>query len=191
MLRLALVLVLALSGSAAAQDVIDYLGVPGPIVVGETSYELAWSSHPLPHYTKHEYVPEGQAVEDYQSMVMIDFLTGEVTPMGMAEIMMASLEERKATDPMVNMELIQNDATGEVILDFLLSAPDAGGNLVLEWNAYRYASDEDGEGNSGGLLFAVSHRAYGDAAADAFLANLGRLRDEQISLLASAPLPDL
>ena len=191
MLRFAVVFALALTGAAFAQDVVDYLGIPGPIVLGDTSYELAWSSHPLPHYTKHEYVPEGQAVESYQSMVMIDFLAGDVTPMSMAETMMASLEERKGTDPMVNMELIQNDATGEVILDFLLSAPDAEGEIIVEWNAYRYASEEDAEGKEGTLLFAVSHRAYGEEAADRFVADLAVLREEQIALVANAALPEL
>jgi hypothetical protein len=191
MLRFAIVFALALTGSAAAQNVVDYLGIPGPIALGNTSYELAWSSHPVPHYTKHEYVPEGQAVENYQSMVMIDFLAGDVTPMSMVETMMASLEERKATDPMVNMELLENQSTGEVILDFLLSAPDADGNIILEWNAYRYASMQDADGTPGALLFAVSHRAYGDEAAADFITELGPLREEQIALLAGADLPEL
>ncbi len=191
MLRLATLLVLAITGPAAAQEVTDYLGIPGPIVLGETSYELAWSSHPLPNYTKHEYVPEGQVVENYQTMVLVEFLAGEVTPIAMAEAQMARLEERKASDPMVNMDLIQNESTGEVILDFLLSAPDAEGNIILEWNAYRFASEEDAEGNGGALLFAVSHRAYGNDAAEAFLTDLGELRSEQIGLLASAAMPEL
>ena len=40
------------SAPALAQDVTDYLGVPGPITVGDTDYVLAWSSQPSEGYFK-------------------------------------------------------------------------------------------------------------------------------------------
>ena len=54
-----------------------------------------------------------------------------------------------------------------------------------------YAGARPSGGQSGGLLFAVSHRAYGDDAAKAFLTDLATLRREQIDLIAAAPLPAL
>lgn len=42
---------------AMAQEVTDYLGVPGPIVFDGTDYLLAWTSQPNPQYTKQEYLP--------------------------------------------------------------------------------------------------------------------------------------
>ena len=63
--RFAAAALVALSFSAGpvlAQDVTDYLGVPGPIAFDGTDYLLSWSSQPNAQYTKQEYVPAGQAV---------------------------------------------------------------------------------------------------------------------------------
>ena len=191
MLRYAFIIMLAAMGPVAAQPVTDYLGVPGPIVLGDTSYELAWTSQPTAELTKHEYVPAGQTVEHYNQMLMLDFMPAGAAPLELAQGMLQMLEERKASDPVVNSELILNDATGEVILDFVLSAPDDNGDIIVEWNVYRYASVENAVGEPGSLLFAVSHRDYGDDDAKAFLADLGSLRAEQIGLVAGATLPKL
>jgi len=191
MLRYALLFVLAAISPALAQPVTDYLKVPGPIALGDTSYELAWSAQPAPDYTKQEYVPAGQSVDNFESMVIVEFLVGDATPASIAQSQIAMLEERKASDPLVNMDLLVNDASGEIILDFVVSAADANGDIIVEWNAYRYASATTSDGQSGGLLFAVSHRAYGDADAKTFLAGLATLRSEQIDRIAAAPLPAL
>lgn len=100
---------------------------------------------------------------------------------------MKSLNQRKASDPLVNMSVIKNDKTGEVLLDFIVSAKSERGETIVEWNAYRYAS----RGRAGLLLFAVSHRAYGSQDARTFLAELKRVRPAQIDRLAKAPLPEI
>lgn len=182
---------LALAMPALAQEVTDHLGVPGPIAFDGQDYQLAWSSQPTAEYTKQEYLPAGQALETYQSMVMVEFLVSDAEPLAMANAQMQMLAQRKATDPLVNMDLIRNDQTGEVLLDFLVSSKDAAGEYVVEWNAYRYARAENAQGESGGLLFAISHRAYGNGAAEAFLQSLRDFKSGQINALASAALPEL
>ena len=64
---------IALAMPVAAQD--DAIGAPGPIMFEETQFDLAWTSNPTETYYKQEYVPEGQAVETYAEMFMIDLLT--------------------------------------------------------------------------------------------------------------------
>lgn len=187
----ALVAMGLVTAPALAQDVADPLGVPGPIAFDGKEYLLAWSSQPTPDYTKQEYVPAGDSVETYDSMIMVEFIVADLTPLDMAAAQVDVLNERKASDPLVNMDLIQNDQTGEVLLDFIVSSRDQNGQIIVEWNAYRYASAETTDGEMGGLLFAVSHRAYGDDASRAFMTKLSALRTEQLQALASAPLPAL
>ena len=175
---------------ASAQGVTDYLGLPGPIAFDGETYELSWSSQPNPGYTKHEYIPAGQVPETYETMIMVEVLAADIAPLAMATAQVEMLNERKATDPLVNMELIQNDQTGEVLLDFLVSSRDEAGDYIIEWNAYRYAAIETPDGAPAGLLFAISHRAYGDDA-EPFLKGLQDLRPRQIQALAAAPLPEL
>jgi hypothetical protein len=179
---------LVLAGPALAQ-VTDYLGLPGPIMLGKDSFELAWSSRPSEHYIKQEYVPGGQEAESYQQMLLVETVTGGIGVMEAVGAQVRMLEERKASDPLVNMEVIRNEQTGEAILDFIVSSKDQQGGYTVEWNAYRFASHTDAQGQEGVMLFGISHRAYGNANAQSFMQELSALRADQVALLAQAPLP--
>ncbi|WP_332686165.1 hypothetical protein [Devosia sp.] len=180
-------LVIAIASAAllvptVAQE--DAIGAPGPIVFEQTRFELAWTSHPTPTYYKQEYLPQGQALESYGEMFMVDMLTEGATPESAAADMIAGLEQRKASDPVVNYDMIANEATGEIIFDFLLS--DASGDTVIvEWNAYRYVPLGDSL-----ALFAISRRGYGDDAS-AFIGSLKDWRSATIQSLAVMDLPDI
>lgn len=173
---------LALATPALAQE--EALGIPGPIVFEGTEFELAWTSHPDATYYKQEYVPAGEAVESYAQMFMVDVLTEGQTPEGAAAGMIAGLEERKATDLAVNYDMIENEATGELILDFLLSDASTG-TVIVEWNAYRYVPFGDGL-----ALFAISRRGYGDETTS-FIQGLANWRQSSIEALATMELPEI
>jgi len=169
-----------LVGPALAQE--DVIGVPGPITFEGTEFFLAWSSNPTPTYFKHEYLPEGQAVETYGQMFMVDLLTEGSTPRAAAGDMVAALEKRRGSDPVLNYEIMENAETGEVILDFLLSG-NASPTPVVEWNAYRYVPYEDGL-----MLFAISRRGYNDGVTP-FIKDLAIWRSDAINALATMDLP--
>jgi hypothetical protein len=182
---LLIALILFASG-APAQDAVDRLGVPGPISFDGRHYVLAWVSQPSDGYFKQEYVPAGETPQAYTSMLLVEVLTGGA---GVKEALAAQvrmLNERKATDPLVNMSMLNNDATGEAILDFLVSGRDGNGGLVVEWNAYRYIPREGG----GVTLFGISQRAYGNEEAKAFLTSLKALRPEQIEKVVRHAVPE-
>lgn len=176
------IVAVALIVPALAQE--DAIGVPGPIVFEQTTFALAWTSHPAEAYYKQEYLPEGQVPESYVEMFMIDVLTEGATPESAAAEMIAGLEQRKAGDPVVNFDMIANDATGELILDFLLSDTSTG-TVIIEWNAYRYVPYGDGL-----ALFAISRRGYDDAAED-FIKSLAEWRTSSIEALAQMDLPEV
>lgn len=175
---------------ALGQEVTDFLGVPGPIEVGETDYVLSWSSNPSDGYYKQEYLPAGAAPESYESMVIVEFLA---TDMPLAEVVAAQMQmvnARKASDPVANVAVFQNDQTGELVLDFLMSAKDDKGEFIVEWNGYRYVEAEF-DGKRGSLLFAVSERAYGNDSSEAFLGSLRDFKSQRILDLTKAELPEL
>ena len=188
MLRLAAAAIVSIGlvGSAVAQE--EMLGIPGPITFEGTDFELAWTSHPSPTYYKQEYVPAGEAVESYIQMFMVDVLTDGQTPESAAAAMIAGLDERKANgDPVVNYDMISNEETGELILDFLLSDTSSG-NIIVEWNAYRYSPSADGTGLT---LFAISRRGYSEEGATEFLGALTSWRQTTIQELAVMELPPI
>jgi hypothetical protein len=175
--------------SPLAQEVTDYLGVPGPITIRNTEYVLAWSSHPREGYFKQEYLPAGATPESYESMVIVEFLAGDMPLQQVVGTQIAMIEDRKASsDPIANYAIFQNE--GEYLLDFVLSAKDAAGEYIIEWNGYRYAEAElDGEGGS--ILFALSERSYGNDNAEAFLRGLSDFKSAKTNDLIAAPMPEL
>lgn len=195
MFRQALVttgLVLTLScASAMAQDVTDYLGVPGPITIGSTDYVLAWSSNPQDGYFKQEYLPAGAPPESYDSMVIVEFLASDLPLQQVVGAQIAMIEDRKATtDPLANYAVFDNAGAGEYLLDFLLSAKDANGEYIVEWNGYRYAEAEF-DGQDGSILFALSERSYGNDNAEAFLRGLSDFKATRTNDLTAADMPHL
>lgn len=174
---------------AAAEEATDLIGVPGPIVHEGTSYALAWSAKPSENYYKQEYLPAGQEPESFSQMMLVEVVAGEIAVMDAVKAQTDLLTARKGSDPVVNFDIIQNEATGEVILDFVMSAADEAGQGIIEWNAYRYAPLAGEGGNKGVLLFGTSRRAYGDDNAKAFLGTLGALRQSAIPALGQAEMP--
>jgi len=172
---------------ASAHDAADRLGVPGPISFDGTDYALAWSSTPSPGYFKQEYVPAGQTVENYTTMVLVEAARGvDIKTALSAQVNM--LNQRKGNDPLVNLDVISNNQTGEALLDFIVSNKDTKGEYIAEWNAYRYTPLPNGQGV---MLFAISHRAFGDDNVRSFLGTLRNVRPEQINKVAQHALPEV
>jgi hypothetical protein len=168
---------------ALAQSAKDMLGVPGPITFQGAQFALAWSANPSADYIKQEYLPAGQKLERYEQMFMIE-ASKSATPEGAAAAQLAMLKKRKGSDPTVNWDIIRNNATGEIILDFIVSDPRAE---FVEWNAYRYAK----LGKDGGVaLYAISRRGYRDKAREFFVA-LKQNRPAAIKALATFDAPVL
>ncbi|KKB08666.1 hypothetical protein [Devosia chinhatensis] len=175
---------------AGAQEVTDYLGVPGPISIGGNDYVLSWSSNPQPGYFKQEYIPAGADAQAYETMVLVEFLASDLP---MAEVISAQtdmINQRKATDPIANMAMFSNPERGEIVLDFLLSDKDDAGEYIIEWNGYRYGQAQF-EGEDGVLLFGLSDRAYGNDDAETFLRGLGDFKTQRILALTTAEMPEV
>jgi hypothetical protein len=173
--------------SALSAEVADYLSIPGPIQFGGTSYVFAWSSHPSADYYKQEYFPAGQTSDHFDRMVLVEAIAKGIDVDGALRARVAALNQRKATDPLVNFAIVANRQNGETIIDFVIG-DETGKESIVEWNAYRYAPLKVSGGGKGVLLFGISRRAYGDASTE-FLRQLKSARTADIDALARYPLP--
>ncbi len=172
------------------QKVKDYLSVPGPLTYNQTQYRLAWSAHPAANYYKQEYLPAGQQSASYTNMLMIEAVTGNVLLKDAVSAKINEITVRKKTDALANYQVIENKATGEYLLDFIMSESSGNNTSVVEWDAYRYATFKDKAGKTGIRLVAISKRGYG-AATTAFLKTLKTERQKDIAVLAAYKLPEL
>lgn len=173
---------------ARSETVAKRLSLQETIAFNGESYRLSWSSHPTSDYYKQEYLPSGQTSERFQRMVLIEATLRGVKVDDAVGAQVSMLNKRKSTDPTVNFAILKNAKTGEVILDFVLSAQDRKGEDIVEWNAYRYASLKGKSGTSGVLLFGISRRAY-DGDTTNFLRALKSERPAVINALAAYQLP--
>ena len=155
----------SISDGQTTPPVKDYLSVPGPIVFDAKSYNLSWSSHPSANFYKQEYIIAGDNPEKYNTMILLDVLTGNKTISEIIAAKIAELKAAKQTNPFVSYETFGNIKAGEYMLDFIMTANDASGKIIIaERNVYRYTSFTTTAGQKGILLFGVSMRSYGSDA---------------------------
>ncbi|MEP7166261.1 MAG: hypothetical protein ABI741_16280 [Ferruginibacter sp.] len=167
------------------QKVKDYFTVPGPVDFNKTMYSLSWSSHPNNDYYKQEYLPANERSETFNKMIMIEALVSSMTPKEAAMAKIKELDQRKKIDPVTNYQFIENPATGEYVVDFVISSND-----IVEWNAYRYINLKNKSSENGLMLFAYSKRSYG-AASTNFLKSLKTERVKDINAVATYKIPGI
>lgn len=186
-LLLVLIVQVVFQGTAVAQ-VKDYLKIPGPLQVDTTTFHLAWSLNPSPNYIKQEYLPEGQSLEKFHSMVTIDFVKGNYTAEEVIKTKVNELDALKKSNPNVNYKVYEKE--NEFILDFLLSqnSPDGEKILIIERNVYRYHTIQ-AKGKEGLLVFCVSERAYEDSIAN-FFENLKANQMNLVNSVGALQLPE-
>jgi len=197
LLALTVALLISLAPAAYAQS-----SPPNRINFSGVIYRLVWQSHPTPNYSKYQYLPEGQQLPYYQTMLILEKITGtgyraiDQTQCPLADskgnltvdvaacAQIQFLKQRKQVDPITQYEAIENERLGEVLLDFIVSAEDKEKGTIIEWNGYRYIPIDNGV-----LLYAQSIRAYGDEEGLSFLRALGPKRQQWIPALISARVP--
>ena len=177
--RAILVFTLLAFGPAMADE--DRLGVPGPIDLAGSRYDLASSDESQPGYVEQDYLPEGQTLDRYEAMILVEFLKGKTTPADVVRPQVQMLDERRATDPLVNYDISMATEGDAILLDFILSGETEAGIRIAEWNAYRYVGGKNKDGAAGVWLVGISRRAYGK---DTTLF-LTRLRDSRAGDVAA------
>ena len=171
------------------QKVKDYFSI-STVQYNKTMYQLSWSAHPSDTYYKQEYLSAGEKSEKYTHMIMIEAVVGDISLKDAVGTKINELEQRKKSDPVANYQVIENKATGEYLLDFVISQSSGGAGDVTEWNSYRYSNLKDKSGKKGIQLFAYSKRGYG-AATTTFLKNLKTERPKDINIFAAYKAPEV
>lgn len=174
------------------KTVVDYLNLPGPVAFDNKSYNLSWTSHPSANYYKQEYIVKGDNVAKFNSMLMVELVTGDIQIKNVVAAKMEELKKMKESNPFINYESFDNPRTGEYMIDFLLSqnTPDGKDISIAERNVYRYIPFADKAGKKGIILFAISTRSYGDKI-QPFLVSLKAKKSDLVNKMAQYKFPEL
>jgi len=185
---LGLLMTLGLTAIAPAQAAAN-TPVPSIEFLGDV-YSLAWRSDPTPNYSKTEYLPEGEELPHYTNMLLVESLSNGMDVTQVVRSQVEFIKERQGNDSLAQIGgLIENPSTGEVLLDFLLSGQTENGDLIIEWNAYRYTPYQGADGKKAVLLFGYSKRVYGSDNAQAFFQELDQNRAAMIQEVVSSDTP--
>ena len=175
--------------TAHAQLPKDYFKLPS-LLLKNTEYKLSFSTHPESEYYKQEYLAAGEDPARFKTMVWIDVIRSGMTLERIVEIKTAELQKRKKTDKLCNYKILDNEETGEYLIEFLMSAKTADNVDIVEWNAYRYKGTIDRNGKKGIMLFAMSKRAYGKEV-PAFMETLKKERGNYTAIIGDALIPKI
>lgn len=174
----------------SGQDARNYYNTPEMLTFDNVQYKLVASYHPNDIYYKQEYIPAGESVDHFNKMVFIDFVITDANSREMLDMKAKEMQERKKNDAVVNYEIMENNADGEYMLDFILSDSKNNKLTVVERNVYRYKSYSDKAGHRGILLFAISQRGY-DKDILMFFKNLKTNRVDDINKVGLYNIPDI
>lgn len=154
-------LLIAISGIGQTTKPIDRLGVEGPVNFDEVPFNLVWTSHPTAKYYKQEYLANGDKLENFHMVIMLEVIIGRLNLNDVVETKVAELRKMNIPNPVVNKETFIKNR--ELMLDFILSQKVADGKsmLIVERNVYRYKMVIDENAKEGVLLLALSDRYYG------------------------------
>jgi len=90
-----LVLAVLATFSLRGNDIVERLGVPGPLRYSATSFELKWTHKPAESYYVQEYVPRGETVEQFRQMLTLTVLAVDAEANAVEAMKIDELEKRK------------------------------------------------------------------------------------------------
>ncbi len=164
----------------------DYLSVGNTIQFNQEDFYLQWSSHPTNEYYKQEYLRKEDKLPNYEKMIIIEAVKGNISVNQAVKSKMNELENWKKQNPIVNYQKVENKKKNEVILDFLVS----DGKSIYEWNVYRYQKQKN-KNKEYLVLYAYSYRNYVSNKDELlkFLADVKHIRVNLVNKISKITLP--
>jgi hypothetical protein len=159
----------------------DFLGVGEKINFDKKEYSLVWSSNPSDNYYKQEYLPEGATLKEFNDMIIIESLMGDLTVKEAVKFKTSELDLLKKTNPVVNYKVY--DKGNEKIIDFVIS----DGAYIFEWNLYRYKNEK----GKALVLYAYTYRdsLVNNEVLKPFFGRITDNRNDMIKQLGELRLP--
>lgn len=168
------------------ENVKDYLSIGTKIAFDAENYNLKWSSNPSLNYYKQEYLRADDAFPNYQKMLIVETIKGNLTVAQASNAKINELENWKKSNPMVKYEKFENKDKNEVTIDFIVS----DGKSIYEWNVYRYQEQKNQSGNYL-VLYCYSYRNYisEKVTVNNFLDFVTKTRTETITKVRNIEIP--
>jgi hypothetical protein len=179
---------LFISTTKAQSETTEYLSVGNKIEFNGENFELKWSSHPSNEYYKQEYLRKDDKLPNYEKMLMVEAVKGNIPAKNVVAGKINELENLKKRNPVVNYEKFENTEKNEIILDFIMS----DGKSTYEWNIYRYQNQSNESGDYL-VLYSYSYRNYISNEKDKrkFLSEIKKMKKDLVKKVGKIDLPNV
>lgn len=176
--------------STVKSQVIERIGLKGPIDFNKTEFNLAWSQKPNANYFVQEYVPKNETVEKFNELITVNVFVLNTTVENAVQQKINELIKRKETDKVCNFNVIESPDGKESILDCLLSVEKNGDLDIVEFIIYRYKQIELENHQKALLIYSYSKRSY-DKNIMKFLKGLSTEREHLLNVMISKEIPEI
>ena len=116
------------------QELIDRIGVKGPLTFNNTTFKFTWSQQNNNYYIQ-EYLPDGENADHFNQMLSIFLLAENIKTKDAVLQKISELKTRKKTDPTRNYILNQSSDGKEYMIDFVLGESKNDKMEVEEFNS--------------------------------------------------------
>lgn len=176
--------------STVKSQVIERIGLKGPIDFNKTEFTLAWSQKPNANYFVQEYVPKNETVEKFNELITVNVFVLNTTVENAVQQKINELIKRKETDKVCNFNVIESPDGKESILDCLLSVEKNGDLDIVEFIIYRYKQIELENHQKALLIYSYSKRSY-DKNIMKFLKGLSTERENLLNVMIAKEMPEI
>lgn len=179
------VLILIFIVAMKLPDITDYLSIGNQLTFNKDKYDLKWSSHPSENYYKQEYLKQGEELETYHNMLLVEAIQGNLKIKDALKAKTKELDTRKTWDFVAKYNVYENkNKPTEGIIDFVVSDT----MTTYEWNLYRYQMQKGTM-----VLFAYSYRdsLNDDNDLKKFFGHIKEKRVDMINKLQSYSIPEV
>ena len=77
------------------QEPVDRIGVKGPLILNNTTFNLSWTSKPSDNYYIQEYLPQAETADHFNQMMSIFLLVGDTKLKNAVQQKTKELDTRK------------------------------------------------------------------------------------------------
>jgi hypothetical protein len=185
-LLLVTLLLLSIESFEQKDTLADKLGVPGPLVFGDTNFKLASANKADTLYYIQQYLPAGDSLVDFKQMLHLEFFANDSLLEKMLQQKTQALDKRKKVDRYCNYNVISSPGGDEFLLDFLTSENEP--QKVLQFNIWHYKLIPI-EGTGKRIeLYGYTKRSY-NSEIKSFLKNFRNDRIIMIDKMVAAGMP--
>lgn len=174
--------------TTSPMEVIDRLGIPGPLTFNGNEYLLVWSKQNSATWAQQQYIMRDDDLANYKELINISYFDKEIEMEKAIGQKMDFVEKRKSStqDKYSFVNVTESPDGKEIVVDYLTTEVPKEGEPYAEYNMDRFKSFDVG-GKKSFVIFTYSKRLAGDLKYA--VRSLNKERSKLMEAIITTPIP--